>query len=335
MENENTISEIQNPHDKLFRETWSDLENARSFLQNYLPTHVLQLLDLSGLEIVKDSLIEKDLSDYYSDMLYKVTLAGQPGFIYVLFEHKSYYERHVHLQLLEYMVKIWRLFIKQQKKGRKKALPIVIPLLICHGKKPWPEDRDRFSSLLAGPAQELSSYIPDFCFERYDLTRYSDDEIKGTLMARVVQLLFKHALDPDLHTKLPDILSLMKRLMQQDTGLQYFETILRYLFSIMEDITTETIKEIAEQALSKKEGDYIMTLAETLRKEGEIRGEIRGERKGLNDAIELGMILKFPEQVNAVMAAVAGIEAPEALKRIKEALKTAREVSEIWALIKT
>ncbi|MDZ7664871.1 MAG: Rpn family recombination-promoting nuclease/putative transposase [Desulfotignum sp.] len=40
---------------------------------------------------------------------------GSQGFIYVLFEHKSYYDRFVHLQLLEYMVKIWRLYIKQQE----------------------------------------------------------------------------------------------------------------------------------------------------------------------------------------------------------------------------
>jgi len=31
---------------------------------------------------------------------------GSQGFIYVLFEHKSYYDRFVHLQLLEYMVKL-------------------------------------------------------------------------------------------------------------------------------------------------------------------------------------------------------------------------------------
>ncbi|HKL82467.1 MAG TPA: Rpn family recombination-promoting nuclease/putative transposase, partial [Desulfobacter sp.] len=32
------------------------------------------------------------MADYYSDMLYRVNLTGgSHGFIYVLFEHKSYY----------------------------------------------------------------------------------------------------------------------------------------------------------------------------------------------------------------------------------------------------
>ena len=227
MNNENQLSDLTNPHDKLFRETWSNLDNARGFLQNYLPADVLRLMDLGSLEISKDSFVEKELSDYYSDMLYKVMLSGSPGYVYVLFEHKSYYDQYVHLQLLEYMVKIWRLFIKQQKKKKKETLPIVIPLLICHGKRLWPLDADRFSSLLSGPVKELSDYVPDFRFDLYDLNRFTDDEIKGTVMSRVALLLFKHVFDPDLQERLPQILSLMNRLMEQETGLQCFETILR------------------------------------------------------------------------------------------------------------
>ena len=112
----------------LFRKTLINRENAISVLQHYLPNAVLDLIDLESLEISKDSFIEKELSDYYSDILYKVILKGHPGFVYVLFEHKSYHDRYVHLQLLEYILKIWRLFKNQQKKGKQPGLPVVIPL---------------------------------------------------------------------------------------------------------------------------------------------------------------------------------------------------------------
>ena len=42
--------DLSNPHDKLFRETWSNLENARSFPADYLLEHVLGLTDLESLE---------------------------------------------------------------------------------------------------------------------------------------------------------------------------------------------------------------------------------------------------------------------------------------------
>jgi predicted transposase/invertase (TIGR01784 family) len=295
-------------------------------------------MDLESLEISKDSFVEKDLADYYSDMLYKVTLSGSPGYVYVLFEHKSYYDKYVHLQLLEYMVKIWRLFLKQQKKQKKKeSLPIVIPLLIFHGEHSWPEHRARFSSLLSGPVEELCDYIPDFSFSLYDLTCFSDDEIRGTVMSRVVVLLFKHIFDPDLLDRLPGILSLMRELIEKETGLQYLETVFRYLFSTIDDVSTETIREIAEQALSDREGEHIMTLAEKLRMEGEIRGEIKGRSEGkiegLIQAIELGMSLKFPDKAYAVMSGIQKIKDVNVLEKIKDAIKTARDDSEIIALL--
>ena len=328
---------LNNPHDKLFKETWSNQENTRSFLQHFLPDKVLQVMDLSSLEICKDSFVEKELSDYYSDMLYKVMLSGTPGYVYVLFEHKSYYDKYVHFQMLEYMVKIWRLFVKQQKKKANKALPIVIPLLICHGKHAWPENAVRFSSHLSGPVDELSGYIPDFSIELYDLAKLTDDEIKGTVMARVVLLLFKHVSDPDLLDRLPGILALMKDLMEKQTGLQYFESLFRYLFNTIDNISAERIKEIAEQSISGKAREYIMTLAEKLRKEGEIRGEIKGKLEGklegLSDAIELGMTLKFPDELNVVMAGIKNINDIDRLIKIKNAIKTAKDGSEILMLL--
>jgi predicted transposase/invertase (TIGR01784 family) len=340
MTDEKNNSKVVNPHDKAFREVYSNKENARSLLADKLPDKVLKLVDLDTMEISKDSFIEKELADYYSDILYRVNLTdGSQGFIYVLFEHKSYYDRFVHLQLLEYMVKIWRLHIKQHEE-KPVRLPIVIPLLVCHGRKEWPKDTVRLTSLLSGPVEELARYIPDFAFELYDLHRYSDDQIKGTIMSRVILLLFKYILTPELHHKLPEIFSLLRTLRGKETGLQYLEVVVRYLASALDEdeLSLKQIKEIAEQAISKETGEYIMTLAEKLRNEGELRGEIKGEIKGeirgLREAIELGITLKFPGDIDTVMAEVNKVEDLDTLREIKETIKTAKDISEIMALLK-
>src|SRR6056297_4274388 len=114
MIDEKNNSKVVNPHDKVFREVYSNKENARSLLAEKLPDKVLKLVDLNTLEISKDSFIEKELADYYSDMLYRVNLTdGSQGFIYVLFEHKSYYDKFVHLQLLEYKLVIVAFMLEQ------------------------------------------------------------------------------------------------------------------------------------------------------------------------------------------------------------------------------
>ncbi len=54
-----------------------------------------------------------------------------------------------------------------------------------------------------------------FFIPLYDLTRFTDDEIKGSIMSRVFLLMLKHIFDPDLLTRLPGILSLMKTMMEE------------------------------------------------------------------------------------------------------------------------
>jgi predicted transposase YdaD len=98
-------------------------------------------------------------------------------------------------------------------------------------------------------------------------------------------------------------------------------------------VTTEEIKEIVEKALSRREGDYIMTLAEKLHNEGKVEGKIEGKIEGLLEAIELGMSLKFPDKIYAVMSSIQKISDINVLRQIKDTIKSARSDSEIMALL--
>jgi len=56
-------------------------------------------------------------------------------------------------------------------------------------------------------------------------------------------LLFQHILDADVLDMLPGILGLMRKLMRQETGLRCLEVVLRYLFSTLEDVSTDKLKQ--------------------------------------------------------------------------------------------
>jgi predicted transposase/invertase (TIGR01784 family) len=330
---------IQNSHDSLFKETWSDKKNAKAFLENYLPPKVLRVINMDSLEICKDSFIENDLKNYYSDMLYKVNIGKTPGYIYFLFEHKSYPDKMVHLQLLEYMTKIWRLDLKQSK---RKKLSIIVPLLLYHGPQKWKVKED-FSSMLDGPVDIMAEYIPDFRYVLYDLSQYSDDDIKGTITARVVMLIFKHIFEKDFAQKLPEIFSLLKDLSEKETGLQYFETLLKYIFSNVEGITTEQFQTIVLNALSEDKGDIIMTLAEKLRNEGREKwiekgfeqGIEQGIEKGLFEGIEFAVSIKFgdTDDCKTAIAKMKSIKDINRLKALKGKIKSAKTVPELIKFI--
>ena len=97
-------TDITNPHDKFFREALSHKDMALGFIEEYVPIEVRKQLDLKSLEIVKDSYIDKELSEHFSDILYMINMAGKPSFLYLLFEHKSYSDQLVQFQLLRNMV---------------------------------------------------------------------------------------------------------------------------------------------------------------------------------------------------------------------------------------
>jgi hypothetical protein len=108
--------------------------------------------------------------------------------------------------------------------------------------------------------------------------------------------------------------------------------VIRYLTSAREkdEISWKQIKDIAEKAISEEAGRYVMTLEEKTKNEGRLEGEI----KGLKEGIELGITLKFPGDIDTVMARVNKIDDLGTLKEIKETIKTAKDISEIMALLK-
>ena len=115
------MSKINNVHDKFFKQTMTDRKVARSMLENYLRGHILKLIDLENMELEKDSMIEEELKDVFSDLIYRVGLNGKDAYLYFLFEHKSYPYKKIALQLLKYMRNIWELKMNQNDK----KLPLI------------------------------------------------------------------------------------------------------------------------------------------------------------------------------------------------------------------
>ncbi|MFM7175484.1 MAG: Rpn family recombination-promoting nuclease/putative transposase, partial [Caldilinea sp.] len=64
------MAEIINPHDKFFKEMLTQPEAARIFLRDFLPPTVAEQLDLSRLQLVKDSFIDETLQAHFSDLVY-------------------------------------------------------------------------------------------------------------------------------------------------------------------------------------------------------------------------------------------------------------------------
>ncbi len=61
---------VQNPHDKFFRDSFGRVDIARNYLEEYLPTEVLALLDLDTLHLQDGSFIDETMQEFQSDLIY-------------------------------------------------------------------------------------------------------------------------------------------------------------------------------------------------------------------------------------------------------------------------
>ena len=116
---------------------------------------------------------------HQTDLLYRVRLAnGGQAYIYFLFEHKSYPDPLVALQLLRYMVRFWERQVKEND-----SLAPVIPLVIYHGEKAW-RGPTEFLALL-DPPEALRPYLPSFRYHLSDFSPLSDEAIRGEIWLQV------------------------------------------------------------------------------------------------------------------------------------------------------
>ncbi|HRJ41901.1 MAG TPA: Rpn family recombination-promoting nuclease/putative transposase, partial [Caldilineaceae bacterium] len=107
---------ISNPHDRYFREIFSDPVVAQDLLRNYLPPAAVAGLDLTTLALQQESFIDEELRQHFTDLLYAVQQqGGAPAHVYILFEHKSYADRLTSFQLLRYLVRIWERMLRQSE----------------------------------------------------------------------------------------------------------------------------------------------------------------------------------------------------------------------------
>ena len=271
---------VKNPHDLYFKETLGNVHNARDFLQHYLPHPILQVTNLNTLEPQKDTYVNTALEESQSDLLFKAKIQDETGYFYLLFEHKSYLSKNIVLQLLKYMTEIWN--TKANKEDNWK-LPVVIPLVIYHGPTKW----HHFSSLgkmIVGYdllPQELQIYVPDFEYVFYDLTAYSDEDMKGSAQLKAYLTICRDILTDDREQFLYSLAKAIEYILEiddEETQHVYLKLLMRYIFQTGKNLTKKDTEKIVKQIPERSE--IVMTLAEIYRNEGLEEGLEKGLEKG-------------------------------------------------------
>ncbi|NBD36083.1 MAG: Rpn family recombination-promoting nuclease/putative transposase [Chloroflexi bacterium] len=297
------MSLSNNPHDHFFRETFSRQDITRDFLTHYLPTEIREHLDLGVLQTVKDTFVDEDLRDHFTDLLYRTRLRDESvsgekdeAYVYLLFEHKSYPEPWVAFQLLRYIVRIWEHRLNQHTSGKPVCLPPIIPMVLYHGKTGWHVDT-RLHGLVDAP-DALLPYIPDFRYAVYDFSVESQIQIMGSLQLQIVLRMLRHVMDESAWpSQLGEMMALLHALAQAQDGLSYLEIVLRYLVAAAPNLEPEDLHKALTDTFPDTGGALMSTIAEAWIEQGVEKGKKQGIEQGVEQGVERGVVQATREAI--------------------------------------
>ena len=321
-------SPVYKPHDKFFREVFSQEEYARDLLLATLPQGIVGRLDLRKIIVENTSMIDGVHSEQRSDLLIRTSMGSSPALVYILVEHKSYADRWSVFQLLKYMVRIWER--ERRKSNATKSLPTIIPVLFYHGTRKWRMPLD-FASYFA-PAEELRSHIPDFRPVMIDLQSMEDLDFRGSkrIQAALKTLKYSRA---NLRAYLVEILRSLMAAPMDDKHRAFLESLFGYILAVGTDIDEWDVNRAFLFVGSHEAREVYMTLAEQLIARGKEKGKEEGKREGMLEGKLESLLKQLAQKFGTVTEAdkkkIEETKDPEKLDRALGLILKSESVQEI------
>jgi hypothetical protein len=268
------MSNQPTPHDSVFRRIFGVPENAASQLRAVLPPGLASRLDLGRLARVPASFVDEALKWRYSDLLFTAPLDGRDAFVYLLVEHQSSADALMAFRMIRYVTRIWDHYLRDHPRARR--LPVVIPLVVHHGRTRWTSPVRLLDLIDAGPGakKEMEAYLPRFEFLLDDLAGVDGEQLRDrelTPSALVTLLLLKTAPgNPQVPAELRPWAAQLRAVLDQPGGTEAFIAILTYIELVSEAPASE-LRDLAASLGPDAEEAYVTT-AEMLRTEGRAEG---------------------------------------------------------------
>jgi predicted transposase/invertase (TIGR01784 family) len=204
---------------------------------------------------------------------------GSEIFIYLLFEHKSYYDPKIYIQLLEYISKIYRWQLENEKE-----LKVVLPFVFYHGEKEW-DLRISFQEMFnwKNLPEELLSYIPNFKIELFELKPegkiFETENLALYLFLRLIQIIRDKG--EKFEGELLRLFTILSREKEEAKRVEILLEMVKYLLSTRKDAEKYTEKKFYRLL----EADYMTVLDKIIEK-----GRAEGIEKGREEGIEKGKL---------------------------------------------
>nr|WP_082275152.1 Rpn family recombination-promoting nuclease/putative transposase [Leptospira interrogans] len=261
------------------------------FFKNTLSPEVVKLLDLEKLELSESSFISEELKQEQTDLLFQIPLkSGNKTNVYLLFEHKSYLDNSIYIQLLGYLTEIYR---NQHRNGE--PISVVIPFVFYHGEKEW-KLGSRLLDQFVLTNQEvdiLKDFIPNFKIDLFDLKEIELKDKLESITFQVTLGVVQKIREGDLEfiSHLPGLFSLLQAIEEESKKVAILRKLLLYIYWAR-DLKPTELNVVLQRSKLEQYEELAMTTAERLISEGMQRGIEKGKLEDASKMLSKGIDLK-------------------------------------------
>ncbi|AXI24179.1 hypothetical protein CE557_354 [Cardinium endosymbiont of Sogatella furcifera] len=279
-------------HDGLVKKILSDPIAAQEFLDHYLPESCKSLLDLNTIKVEKESYVEDNLKQKFSDLVCSIKMKNsQKAFIYTLIEAEVSPKYWTAFKLWKYMF----LLLERHKTKDKSKLPPIIPIVVYHGNQPFSVPRNLWE-LFSHPA--LAKEFMGGDYQLVDLYAMPDDQIKKKEHLGMLEYFMKYVHMRDILKLWSEFLESFKSsiLLDKEKGYIYIRNFLWYTDRKLPENKYPDLEKIIRGHLPQEDQEDIMrTIAQKYRDEGIQIGQEKGKLEGEKEkaiSIAKAMIVK-------------------------------------------
>lgn len=265
------MSKTAKPHDRYIKRYLQQPQIAKDFLRQQLPPEILRKVDLNNLTVENTTFITEELEEFSSDIIFKTKIDDIVGYIFLLIEHQKDPDRLMPLRTLNYIIQLLMRHVDTHKPVL--PLPIIYPITIYQGNKPYNYSRDFFD--LFHPTQKWLANDIFYALGKFlDLPNTKDEDLKNYYASASLMFLFmKYVAQGDIN-KISPLINYMNSFASQ-----YGQdiTLGAIMYGIKAgDENKEQFLDNLRKGLAKKLGDEIMTIAERLEQKGMQQGMQQG-----------------------------------------------------------
>jgi predicted transposase/invertase (TIGR01784 family) len=297
---------IYQPNDKGYKSLLSSKKVFCELLRSFINRSWVAGLDENDLVKVDKSYVSSDFRGQESDIVYRAKLrkdgAMQPAadrevLFYVLVELQSTVDALMPFRLLGYMVELWRDVLKNAGKSAKRRdfrLPVIVPIVIYNGKRPWTAAQ-RFNEKLDG-AELFGEGVIDFSYLLIDIWRYDERELLAhSNLISAAFLLDRTEEAAEVVARLSQMIDTIRALSDTEADL-FWKWTTRILGRRLPRESREQLEAIMEQS-GRREANWMITNIEkaimrTRREErmaGWRKGKQEGKREVAGNLMKMGM----------------------------------------------